>query len=47
LSHGGFFSKTFGGNAMADRRVKVIFAAEIQGFMSAMEEAARATEKTK
>jgi len=32
---------------MADRRVKVVFAAEIQGFKSAMEEAARATEKTK
>lgn len=32
---------------MADRRVKVTFSAEIQGFKSAMEEAARATEKTK
>lgn len=32
---------------MADRRVKVIFSAEIQGFKSAMEEAARASEKAK
>ena len=32
---------------MADRRVKVTFSAEIQGFKSAMEEAARATEKAK
>ena len=32
---------------MADRRVKVVFSAEVQGFKSAMEEAARATEKAK
>ena len=32
---------------MADRRVKVIFGAEIQGFKSAMAEAAQATEKVK
>lgn len=32
---------------MADRRVKVTFSAEIQGFKSAMEEAARSTEKVK
>jgi TP901 family phage tail tape measure protein len=32
---------------MADRRVKVIFGAEIQGFKSAMAEAAAATEKVK
>jgi len=32
---------------MADRRVKVVFSAEVQGFKSAMEEAAKATQKTK
>lgn len=32
---------------MADRRVKVIFSAEIQGFKQAMDEAAKATQKTK
>ena len=32
---------------MADRRVKVIFSAEIQGFKSAMAEAAQATKKAK
>lgn len=32
---------------MADRRVKVVFSAEIQGFKRAMEEAAQATQKTK
>ena len=32
---------------MADRRVKVVFSAEIQGFKRAMEEAAQATKKTK
>ncbi|MCA4132969.1 phage tail tape measure protein [Arthrobacter sp. M4] len=32
---------------MADRRVKVIFSAEIQNFKKAMEEAAQATQKTK
>lgn len=32
---------------MADRRVKVTFSAEIQGFKAAMEEAARSTEKVK
>lgn len=32
---------------MADRRVKVIFSAEIQGFKSAMAEAAAATQKAK
>ncbi len=32
---------------MADRRVKVVFSAEIQGFKQAMDEAAKATEKTK
>lgn len=31
---------------MADRRVKVIFSAEIQGFKQAMEQAAQATKKT-
>ena len=31
---------------MADRRVKVVFSAEIQGFKRAMEEAAQATKKT-
>lgn len=32
---------------MADRRVKVIFSAEVQGFKRAMEEAAQSTQKTK
>jgi TP901 family phage tail tape measure protein len=32
---------------MADRRVKVIFSAEIAGFRKAMEEAAQSTQKTK
>lgn len=32
---------------MADRRVKVVFSAEIQGFKAAMAEAAAATQKTK
>lgn len=32
---------------MADRRVKVVFSAEIQGFKRAMEEAAQSTEKMK
>jgi len=32
---------------MADRRVKVVFSAEIQGFRQAMDEAAKATQKTK
>lgn len=32
---------------MADRRVKVIFSAEIQGFKRAMDEAAQATQKAK
>lgn len=32
---------------MADRRVKVIFSAEIQGFKQAMDEAAKATQKSK
>jgi len=32
---------------VADRRVKVVFSAEIQGFKRAMEEAAQATKKTK
>jgi len=32
---------------MAERRVKVIFSAEIQGFKQAMDEAAKATQKTK
>ena len=32
---------------MADRRVKVVFSAEIQGFKQAMDEAAKATEKVK
>lgn len=31
---------------MADRRVKVVFSAEVQGFKRAMEEAAQATKKT-
>ena len=32
---------------MADRRVKVIFSAEIQNFKSAMDAAATATQKAK
>jgi TP901 family phage tail tape measure protein len=32
---------------VADRRVKVVFSAEIQGFKRAMEEAAQSTQKTK
>jgi TP901 family phage tail tape measure protein len=46
LCHGPFEINTLGG-AVADRRVKVIFSAEIQGFKAAMAEAAAATKKTK